>query len=452
MKIVTRRRFLSDSTAAGVALTAGSLALATKPARAIAANEKITLAVIGIRGRGRSHIEGFAKRPDCQVAYLCDVDSQYFPACSKLVEDAGAPAPKTVEDMRRVFDDKSVDAVVIATPDHWHAPATILACQAGKDVYVEKPVSNNPWEGRQMVAAARKYDRVVQSGMQNRSAPYNIKAKEYIESGQLGTIELVRVYNQKPQDNVKKSTNLQPKTLNWDLWNGGAPDQPFNPTMYSAWHAFWRYGGGEVTNDGVHQLDLARWVLGLDLPKSIYTLGRPFATPGASETPDTVVTTFDFGKLTMVYEQSLYAPYMLKSDSEVRNGDIFPWWQHNGERIEIFGSKGQMILGRHGCGWQVFGRQSKRQPVVVAEMHGRFPDRWHHENFANSVRSRQTPVSDIEEGHKSALLCHAANISYRVGNQLLLLDPSTERFTNSDAANALFKPEYRAPYGVRDAV
>ena len=448
---INRRAALVQAGRAGLVLGLGSLASPSVQART-SANETVNVAVIGVRGRGRAHISGFASLPNCRVSHLCDVDSDHFgPAVSEL-KAADKPVPTLAEDMRRVLDDKSVDAVVVATPDHWHALATIWACQSGKDVYVEKPVSNNCWEGRQMVAAARKHNRIVQSGMQSRSAPYVISAKEYITSGKLGRIELVRVYNQKPQENVVRSTSPQPKSLNWDMWNGCAPAQEFSPTMYSVWRAFWRYGGGEITNDGIHQLDIARFVLGLDLPKTVYTLARPFAEAGEAETPDTVTTTFDFGHLTMVFEQTLYAPYMLKSDQEVRNGDIFPWWQHNGERIEIFGTKGQMMLCRHGGGWQVFGRQKARQPVVLDQMYGRFPDRWHHENFLASVRSRELPVGDIEEGHKTAMLCHAANISYRVGNALLTLDAANERFTDNDDANKLLRYDYRKPYEVPGSV
>jgi predicted dehydrogenase len=236
--------------------------------------------------------------------------------------------------------------------------------------------------------------------------------------------------------------------LDWNLWNGPAPEQPYNATMHSYWHSFWRYGGGEITNDAIHQLDLARWAFDLEYPKKISSVGRPYAHSGAAETPDAITTVFEFDKLVMTLEQTLYAPYMLKSDADVRNGDLFPYWEQNGERIEIYGSEAMMILGRHGCGWQVFGRQKNRQPVVVDQMHGRFPDKWHHENFINCVRSRSTPNSDIEEGHRSALICHAANISYRIGNKQLELDAKTERFVNNNDANTLLKYEYRAPFTV----
>lgn len=453
MKLIDRRSFLGAAGTAGVAAAAGTLATRfARTAKASVPSERIVMAVIGVHGRGMAHVAGFAARNDCEVAYICDVDSEYFVPAVIQVEKVGARTPKTVTDMRRVFDDPAVDAVVIATPDHWHALATIWACQAGKDVYVEKPVSNNIWEGRQMVAAARKNGRIVQAGMQNRSAPYNIAAKEYIENGRLGKIEFVRVYNQKPQDNFDQFDAPAPQTLDWNLWNGPAPDRPYNATMHGHWHSFWRYGGGEITNDAIHQMDLARWVLNLDYPKTISSVGRPHSEPGAAETPDAIATLLEFERMVMSIEQTLYAPYMLKSDQDVRNGDMFPYWEQNGERIEIYGSKAMMVLGRHGCGWQVFGRQKNRKPAVIAQMYGRFPDAWHHENFANCVRSRSTPNADIEEGHRSALICHAANISYRIGNKQLTLDPKAERFVDNDKANALVKYEYRAPFTVPELV
>ena len=258
-----------------------------------------------------------------------------------------------------------------------------------------------------MVEAARKYDRIVQSGIQNRQHPYNIKAKEYIDSGRdtTGTTTSYESSTRSHNRIFKLGQYATPTDPRLDLWNRPAPEGPYDHTMHSHWHAFWRYSGGEVTNDGVHQLDLARSVTYLDFPKTIYAQGRAYREPGASEAPDTVITTFEFDKATLVYEQTLYAPYMIKSDMEkcrhtaISSLTLRP---QNGERIEIFGSKAMMILGRHGCGWQVFGRQKNRQPVVLDQMHGRFPDRWHHENFVNCMRSRSVPNADIEEGHRHA--------------------------------------------------
>jgi len=450
MSSLTRRRFVTSTgsiVAAATALTAARQSLGRS------AGEQIVLGFIGVGGRGAQHVEKFAARKDVEIAYLCDADQNRMAAPLAKVELARQRAPKVVDDLRRVLDDRSVDAVVISTPDHWHALATIWACQAGKDVYVEKPVANGPWEGRKMVEAARKYNRIVQGGTQNRSAAYNIKAKQYIDSGKLGRIEFVRVFNQKPGANFGwLAARQQPKGLDWNLWNGPAPEQSYDPTLHQNWHAFWRYGGGEVTNDGVHQMDLARWLVGVDYPKSVHAVGRPFAEKGAAEIPDTIITTFEFPELVMTLEQTLYAPYMLKESQQVRDGDIFPYWPQNATRIEIYGSKAMMIVGRHGGGWQVLGRQKGQEPVVLDQIKGRFPDKEHHQNFLECVRSRQRPTADVEEGHISALLCHAANISYRVGNVHLMLDRKRESFTNSNEANQLLKPIQRPPFVVPEQV
>jgi predicted dehydrogenase len=349
--------------------------------------------------------------------------------------------------------DKTIDAVVIATPDHWHSLASVWACQAGKHVYVEKPISNNFWEGRKAVEAARRYNRVVQGGTQNRSAPYNLKAREYIASGKLGDVTLCRVYNQKFHHAFQLGApGKSPAGLNWDLWNGPCADTRFVKDKFRHWHEFWNYGGGDVTNCGVHQLDLACMLLGIEThPNSIYTAGERRAGSDA-ETPDTVVTTYQYDKLIMTFHQTLDTPYMLKTDGGNRNGDIFPHWPQNATRIEIFGTKGVMFMGRHGGGWQVFGRPKSRKPVVVEQMYGRFPDPEHKEDFVRAIKEGRRPSADIEHGHRSAALCHLANISYRVGNKYLELDPKTEKITNNAQADALLKPEFRKPYVISDPV
>jgi predicted dehydrogenase len=449
MAVVHRRSFLgATATSAAVAALCS-----TAPARLLSANDRIRLGFVGVGGRGNSHLQNFANRDECEVVAVCDANRDNLSRAQDWVKNKRGKSPDAVEDMRKVFDNKEVDAVVIATPDHWHALATVWACQAGKDVYVEKPVSNAVWEGRKMVEAARKYHRVVQSGTQNRSAKYNIAAKEYIESGKLGRVELVRVFNQIPDNNFAASPSApEPKWLNWNLWNGPAPEQPYNPTMCGHWHYFWRYAGGEVTDDGVHQLDLARWMAGVACPKSVTAIGRPFVEPGASETPSTMIVTFEYDKLVMTFEQTLHAPYMLKIPPEVRNGDLFPYWWQTGTRIEIYGTKGLMLLGRHGGGWQVFVRTKNREPLLIDQMYGRFPDQEHHQNFLDCVRSRNRPNADIEEGHVSALCCHLANISFRLGNRQLQIEAENERVANLPEANELLRPAYREPFVVPNEV
>jgi len=454
MAPINRRGFLQSSSKSGLALAAaGSVLARTRTSRAVAANDRIVLGVIGLRGRGSSLGPGFAVRDDCEVAYLADVDTSFFDSRSKAIEEAQGRAPKTVDDFRRILDDKAVDAIVVATPDHWHALATIWGCQAGKHVYVEKPASHSPWEGRKMVEAARRYQRVVQLGTQNRSAPYNFKAKEYIESGKLGRIHMARVYNQKLWPNVKAVPDTAPpSTLNWEMWNGPAPLAHYNVNLHNRWNHFWRYSGGDIINDGVHQMDLCRWLIGKEYPKSVYSIGGRLDEQGALESPDTQVVAYDFGDLMMTMELTLYTPYMLKTDGGIRNSDMFPYWPQNATRIEIYGTQGMMVVGRHGGGWQVFARPKSRKPVVAAQAYGRFPDPEHKQNFVDCIRSGQRPNADIEKGHRSTLLCQFANISLRLGGQKLIVDPQTESFIDNDAANAMLKRRYRSPYVVPEKV
>jgi predicted dehydrogenase len=449
MENLHRRRFLTQSgAAAGLFVAAGA-----RLSHGASPSEKLTLAVIGIQGRGGQLAQNFAAREDCTVAYLCDVDESLFDSRAREVFDHQGTRPQLVGDFRRTLDDPAVDAVVIATPDHWHALATIWACQAGKDVYVEKPISHSVWEGRQMVRAARAHDRIVQVGTQNRSAPYIHKAKEYLDSGRLGTVHLVRVYNQKHWPNVELSQESKvPAGLNWDMWLGPAPDRPYNSTYHRYWNHFWDFSGGDIINDAVHQMDIARWLLNLTAPNTVYSAGGRFAEEGVMESPDTQVAVYEFDKLLMTFELTLYTPYMIKSDAVLRNSDMFPYWPQNTERIEIFGTEGLMIVGRMGGGWQVYDRQKNREPVIAAQEHGRFPDPPHQQNFVDCVKSRQTPNADIEEGHLSTVLCQIANISYRLGGRKLVWDAENEAFQNEPEASAALKRTYRDPWRVPEVV
>ncbi|MHC4403370.1 MAG: Gfo/Idh/MocA family protein [Planctomycetota bacterium] len=472
MRQIDRRRFLARSQRIGLGAAAGAAVLSVpKPVRALGANEKIVLGIVGIRGRGHLLAMGFALRDDCEIAYMADVDSRNFgtkasegymrftpPELGALprmegVEKAQGKPAKAVTDFRRVLDDRSVDAIVTATPDHWHAPVTVWSCQAGKHVYVEKPASHNPWEGRKMVEAARKHDRVVQLGTQSRSAPYMIKAKEYVADGKLGDVHLCRVYNQKYWGNVKPVADAAPPTgLNWDMWNGPAPDAPYNYNYWEHWNHFWRYSGGDSINDSIHQYDLARWLCDVRHPKSVYSVGGRWAEDGAFDTPDTQLAVYEFDRLTMTFEMTLYTKYMILADQELRDGDMFPHWPQNASRIEIFGTEGLMVVGRHGMGWQVFGRPHQRKPVVVEQMYGRWSDEEHRTDFLDAIRSGRRSNADVEEGHLSTLLPQYANISYRLGGQKLVVDPKTETFTNSPEGNALLKREYRKPWVIPEEV
>ena len=355
MNCLTRREFLAATGKTSVGLTVG-LATVVKGRRvkADAANDRVRLAVVGIHGRGGIHARKFAARPDCEVAYLCDVDESLFPQYVGEVERIQHRRPQIAGDFRRALDDKSIDAIIVATPDHWHALATIWGCQAGKDVYVEKPVSHSPWEGRKMVeargdtiASCRPVRRIV--------VPITTSwPRSTSTMGSWGRFDMVRVINQKEWPNSPAMADKDPpKGLNWDMWTGPVPESKYNENYHHSWNHFWRFSGGDIINDGVHQMDLARWVIGKAYPKSVYSTGGRYAEKGVFESPDTQVAVFQFDDLVMTFELTLYTPYMLKSDQALRDSDMYPYWPQNGERIEIYGSKG-LTIGRHGCGWQVF--------------------------------------------------------------------------------------------------
>jgi predicted dehydrogenase len=420
------------------------------------ANGKIIMAQVGCGGRGGSLAPGFVARGDCLYAYCCDPDINRAGGLAKALgsQQRVAKLPKALQDFRKALDDRSVDAVVIATPDHWHAAATVWACQARKDVYVEKPATHSCWEGRKMVEAARKYERVVQIGTQNRSAAHNMEAREYIASGKLGKVHFCRIFNQKDWPNFPSQPDGDPpKGLDWDLWNGPAPEAKYNPTLHGGWHHLWRYSGGDIANDASHQIDLARWLLGVDYPKFVYSTGGRFNAKGAAETPDTQVALFDFDNLLVSFELTLWTPYMLKISPYIRESlTEYPYWPQCATRIEIYGEKGLMIVGRHGGGWQVFDRPKNEKPVIKAQGNGRFPDPEHKENFVACIRSRQRPNADVEHGHLSALWIHYANISYRLGGPRLAIDPKTEQIVGNDEAMKLFRREYRKPWVIEDQV
>ena len=451
-----RRGFLTQSGKTSLGVGAGLTILEnSRSVRAAEANEKVSLAMIGVRGRGSSLAAGFLQRDDCQITHVCDVDTDTGSNRSEAYTSRqSGRRVKFIQDYRNLLEEESVDAVVIATPDHWHAPMAVFSCQAGKDVYVEKPPSHNPWEGRQMVAAARKYKRIVQVGTQNRSAPYNFRAKKFIEEGKLGKIHLCRVFNMKSQGNFTLPPDSEPpQGFNWDIWNGPAPRRKYNSRIRDGgWHHLWDYSGGDVANDGVHQLDLARWLVGAGLPKSVHCSGGRFNSTGSAETPDTQVASYDFDNMVMTFELTLYTPYMLKTDGGIRQGDMFPYWPQNATRIEIYGSEGVMYVGRHGGGWEVYTRPQSRKPVVKTAAYGRFPDPEHKGNFIQCVRSRELPNADVLDGHLSALLVHYANISYRTGGRKLTIDPNTEQFVDDEEAMKLFAREQRQPYAIPDEV
>ncbi|KAA6339884.1 Inositol 2-dehydrogenase [termite gut metagenome] len=411
------------------------------------ANDKIVLALIGAGGRGTHVILSLQQHADnVEVKYVCDVDDERGGNVIQELSKLQGYEPKKVADMRTVFDDKDVDAVVITTPEHWHALATIWACEAGKDVYVEKNVCLSIEEGQKMIEAAARKKRVIQCGTQNRSAAYAHSAKEYIASGQLGEIVTVKAYCMLPgtREWIMKPDTSVPDGLDWDKWLGPTELVPYNVSRHKAWYDWWAYSGGSaMAGDASHVIDLARLALGdPDLPQTVFCAGGRITFDDKREIPDNQTVVFDMGKYPMSLESSQYGEYMYKTPQEVRYSDKFPEWRNNSTRIEIYGTKGLMFLGRHGGGWQVFGKDME----LLAQATGYFPDEVHHRNFIDCIRSRKTTNAPIKQGVLSAAMINLANLSYRSGKKLLRIDPHTGEIIENEEAILLDNRFYREGY------
>ena len=443
-----RREFLGKTVigTAGVAIGASGLMISSCKG----ANDKIVLAIIGAGGRGLPCIINCCKvNENVEIKTVCDVNDVRSARGASEIEKQLGYKPQTTRNMKEVFDDRDVDAVWISTPDHWHGLATVWACQANKDVYVEKTPSHCIWEGRKMVEAARKYKQIVQAGFQNRSGAYNISAREYIQTGKLGQVVHVRIYNLYGGGKWTPAPDADvPQGLDWDMWLGPAPKVPYNPSRHS-WSAYWDYNVGTL-NDASHQLDLARMVMSdPGHPKSMYGWGGNYIWGSEKETPDSQSFTFDFEKFTMTCDSGNATKYMTKASPEIRmDPNKFPEWRTNADRIEIYGTEGMMFLARHGGGWQVYGPKEK----LIAQGGGIHPDKEHQINFIESIRSRKQPNASMEQSHLSATLVHMANIAYRIGNRQLVFDPATEKFVDNDEANKLVKKSYRENYQIPDKV
>ncbi|MBN1420228.1 MAG: Gfo/Idh/MocA family oxidoreductase [Planctomycetes bacterium] len=444
---ISRRGFLR--TTAGAGFAAGLAAPAA--GSVLGANERILAGVMGINGRGSFLSNQFANHRGAEVACLADVNRQVLDSRAKDAESRQGKRPKTFQDFRKILDDPDVDVLVNATPDHWHALGTVLACRAGKDVYVEKPACHSVWEGRKMVEAARKYDRIVQLGTQTRSGHYAKEAVALIRSGGLGDIHLVKIFNMKTRGELApRPDEPAPEWLDWNMWLGPAPMRPFNRNHFQGgcWNWKWDYSGGDIINDGVHQMDAGRWMMDRPYPKSVCAAGGIFALKDGQDSPDTQIVIFEYDGLTLLVSNTLWTPYMKKIPLTIRDGDLFPPWPTCATKIEVYGTKGLMLFGRHGGGWEVV----RPDGSTGLAMYGRDPFPEHLENFLDCVKTRKRPNADIEEGHRSTLLCHLANISYRVGGRRLVFDGATESFPGDEEANRLLKRTYREPWVIPDPV
>ena len=418
-----RRHFLVTS-AAGAALRPGALP---------GANDTIRVACVGIRGRGNSHIQAFSKMPGTEVAALCDIDESVLANRVAQLEAAGKKKPATYTDFRKLLEDKSIDAITIATPNHQHTLQTIWACQAGKDVYVEKPCSHNIFESRQIAAAQKKYGRIVQHGSQSRSSGAIQEAVRKMGEGLIGDVYMARGLCFKWRDTIGRAKpEPVPAGIHYDEWLGPAPKREFTKNRFHYnWHWAWDYGNGDLGNQGIHQLDLARWGLGVTYPVKVSAMGGHFMFDDDQETPNTMVATFEFdgaGKRKMLVFEVRH--WITNSEGGSTVGNLF------------YGSKGYLVYRN---GYQVFlGKEQQPGPGPEARGGGD-----HFANFAAAMRSRKQSElnAPIEEGAISCTLVHLANISYRLG-RTLRFDAATMTVPGDAEANRIFTRAYRAPYVV----
>ncbi len=443
---IGRRAFLGTA-ARTAALAAGAAPLVSNTV--LGANNRINLAVIGIRSRGREHYRGFALIPDVRIKTLCDVDENLFEERVDDLETLQGKAPGTEFDLRRVFDDKEIDAVSIATCDHWHALAAIWACQAGKHVYLEKPVSHNIREGRKVVEAAARYGRIVAAGMQNRSLNGPRSAMQFLHEGGIGDVYMARALCFKPRDSIGfKQDEPVPEGVHYDLWLGPAPLRPFNPNRFHYnWHWYWDYGMPDMGNQGPHQMDIARWGLGQnEAPVKVKSVGGYFAFESQQETPNTQTTLFEYadGKILQFETRGVYT----NTEEGITIGNLFygseGWMWVNGNKWKTF-------LGRDNIPGPSF--SSKDQDAAdPGNLAGAGADA-HYLNFITALRSGDPAdlTAGILEGHKSVMLIHMGNISYRLGRELTF-DSHNERFVGDDQANGYLTRNYRYPYVVPETV
>ncbi|MBI1323231.1 gfo/Idh/MocA family oxidoreductase [bacterium] len=419
-----RRKFLE---AAGSLATAASLTR-----KAHAADAPVGVALIGCGGMGTSHLKLLAKNPELKVVALSDVDSDRLAAAAQIVVEAGHAMPATHQDLRNVLDDKSVEAVWIATPDHWHAPAAILAARAGKHVYVEKPCSHNLREGRLMIEAARESGKVMQVGTQSRSTAHIIAAVERLKAGAIGDVLVAKAWNSQLRGNIgHASPGDPPPNLNFEAWLGPVPERPYQKNLlHSIWRFWYEFGVGDIGNDGVHDIDIARWGLGVQShPSTVTAAGSKYFFDDDQQFPDTQYCIFEWPadgtvahKRMLVYEQRDWSPYVQEG---FENGNAF------------YGTRGMLILGKNG-GWKLYGPRNK----LIEEMSGGFDLAAHHQNFLDCIRSGNRPNADIEINHLSTSLCHLANIACRLG-RVLHFEPAAEKVVGDDEADGMLRRTYR---------
>ena len=466
---VTRRHFMETGTA--LAALAGISSLVSSE-RVLGANDRVRVAICGLHGRGNDHLQNYAKIKNVEIAALCDIDESVLSERAAQMEKAGLAKAAVFTDVRKLLDDKSIDAISIATPNHWHSLMAIWACQAGKDVYVEKPCSHNLWEGQQLVKAAARYNRIVQHGTQSRSDRSVREAVQKISEGAIGDAYMARGICYKWRDTIgKASVQPVPPGVDYDRWTGPAPLREFTKNRFHYnWHWQWQYGNGDLGNQGVHQMDVARWGMGLGFPSKVSAIGGHFMFQDDQETPNDLSCSFQFDlpggvRRLITFEvrhwitnheaeigtSGLGVPEPVKSASRPTLGPT------SGSRNSIgnifYGSKGYLATGDEDAATYAvwLGQDQEKQPPVTGGS-----ELAHFQNFIDCVVSRKKADlhAPIEEGHISCALVHLANASYRLG-RTIDFNPETQTVIGDDEAARLLRDgdrSYRAPFVIPDEV
>src|SRR5438093_519552 len=472
MRQITRRTFLRNTLATAASVT---IAGTKSSGRVLGANDAIRVGVAGIHGQGNGHIEQYVGLKGVQITYLIDPDSRLFASRSAPIKEKWGRPPTCVQDIRKALEDKELDAISIATPNHWHSLMTIWACQAGKDVYVEKPLSHNISEGRRCVEAARRYNRIVQHGTQQRSSAGRANEIAAVHSGKYGKLLVSKGYCCKPRWSIGRKEKTQPPAeLDFNIWLGPAPEQPYHANLvHYNWHWFWDFGNGDIGNQGIHEIDVARWAIkGATLPTKVWSLGGRFAYDDQGQAPNTLMAVYEYGDVLLVFEVRGLVDKHPDFKFKVLN--------------EYYTTQGIITDGK-------FHPRNGGTPEPLAKFDVKVTPGGAWGSFLQAVRSRKVEDlnADVEHGHYSSALCHLANISYRLGEKVpfdrkartlgdnrevvqtfdnlqqnmravgvkldesiyqlgrvLAFDPKRERFIGEGAkqANALLTRRYRKPY------
>jgi predicted dehydrogenase len=430
---MTRRELLKTTLPSSLAVMSIPTLI---PSTAFGANDRLRVAVIGVNSRGQDHIKGFMNQENVEVSTICDVDLVVAKREADAFEKKYGKRPQIVQDLRKVYDNKNIDAVSIATPNNWHALAMIWACQAGKDVYVEKPASHTFSEGRRMIEAAQKYNRIVQHGVQLRSSVAIQEAVKHLRDGLIGKVYMARglVFKWRP-DIGNQGKSAIPEGLDWNLWQGPAAEEEFSKNyVHYNWHWFWKYGNGDIGNQGVHETDLCMWGLGVDsFPEEISSNGGRVLWNDCRETPEILTSVYKYPKEGKIIQMEV-RPWMTNKEDGVEVGNIF------------YGDKGYMVINGYNDYKTYLGQ--KREPGPARNAGGD-----HYKNFIEAVRTRNQSILNgpIETGHLSSGIAHLGNISYRLGRNLKF-DPKTEKFIGDKEANSMLTRKCRPPFVIPEKV